>query len=87
MNQQRQRRFRSAKDAEEMMKELARKGEKIPDKKPFDSNCITPGTEFMAHLSEHLKFFIEKKICEDSLWRNVEIIFSGHEVLNSSPTG
>ena len=50
----------------------------------FDSNCITPGTEFMARLSEHLKFFIAKKIEEDLTWRTIQIIFSGHEVSHSS---
>jgi 5'-3' exonuclease len=28
----------------------------------FDSNCITPGTEFMESVSRHLKWFIRKKI-------------------------
>jgi len=46
----------------------------------FDSNCITPGTEFMARVSECIKYFIRKKIKEDPLWRNLKIIFSGHEV-------
>ncbi len=46
----------------------------------FDSNCITPGTEFMAKLSDYLKYFIRKKIKEDSAWRKVEVILSGHEV-------
>ena len=32
-----------------------RRGEPVPeDGQRFDSNCITPGTEFMANLSEHL---------------------------------
>ena len=33
------------------MKKLIESGEKVPETKPFDSNCITPGTEFMARLS------------------------------------
>lgn len=33
------------------MKKLLERGEKPPELKPFDSNCITPGTEFMARLS------------------------------------
>lgn len=43
MNQQRTRRFRTAKDAREKQIEAERKGEKLPEEKAFDSNCITPG--------------------------------------------
>jgi 5'-3' exoribonuclease 1 len=43
MNQQRSRRFRTARDAVEQRKEAERKGEKLPEEKAFDSNCITPG--------------------------------------------
>lgn len=43
MNQQRSRRFRTAKDAVAQRKEAERKGEKLPEEKAFDSNCITPG--------------------------------------------
>lgn len=43
MNQQRSRRFRTAKDAKEKRSEAERKGEKLPEEKAFDSNCITPG--------------------------------------------
>lgn len=43
MNQQRSRRFRSAKEAKEIREKAERKGEKLPDEKAFDSNCITPG--------------------------------------------
>jgi 5'-3' exoribonuclease 1 len=43
MNQQRSRRFRTAKEAREVREKAERKGEKLPDEKAFDSNCITPG--------------------------------------------
>ena len=43
MNQQRSRRFRTAKEAKEVREKAERKGEKLPDEKAFDSNCITPG--------------------------------------------
>eukprot|EP00005_Dracoamoeba_jomungandri_P010120 CAMPEP_0174266432 /NCGR_PEP_ID=MMETSP0439-20130205/30202_1 /TAXON_ID=0 /ORGANISM="Stereomyxa ramosa, Strain Chinc5" /LENGTH=1547 /DNA_ID=CAMNT_0015353391 /DNA_START=52 /DNA_END=4695 /DNA_ORIENTATION=- len=79
MNQQRQRRFRSAQEAQEEMEKALEKGMKPPTP-PFDSNAITPGTKFMAKLSEVLKYFIQRKIKEDSSWRGVKIIFSGHEV-------
>ena len=84
MNQQRGRRFRSAKDAEDARRQAAAKGEEIPDE-PFDSNCITPGTVFMSELSKQLRYFINKKVSEDKDWQGVEIVLSGHEVC-SLPT-
>lgn len=81
MNQQRSRRFRSAQDAANARKEAIKRGEKVPDPKDtFDSNCITPGTEFMARLSEHLRFFISKKMQEDIRWQKCKVIFSGPDV-------
>ncbi|GAA5913499.1 chromatin-binding exonuclease XRN1 [Sporobolomyces salmoneus] len=80
MNQQRSRRFRTAKEAKEVLDKAKRRGEEIPEGDGFDSNCITPGTPFMARLSAQLKYFIAKKVSEDSDWRGVEIILSGHEV-------
>jgi hypothetical protein len=46
----------------------------------FDSNCITPGTHFMSEVSRHLKYFIRKKIKEDTMWQRLHVVFSGHEV-------
>jgi len=43
MNQQRSRRFRTAKEAAEIVEKAIRNGEKLPDDKAFDSNSITPG--------------------------------------------
>jgi 5'-3' exoribonuclease 1 len=34
----------------------------------------------MYRLSKYLKFFIRKKIQEDSSWRRCKVIFSGQEV-------
>jgi 5'-3' exoribonuclease 1 len=94
MNQQRSRRFRTAaekaeaeaKEAKKEHAELAKvlndpsiENVKVPVKY-FDTNCITPGTEFMEKLSAHLCFFIAKRIEEDPNWRNVKIVFSGPEV-------
>ncbi|CAN0380997.1 unnamed protein product, partial [Phaeothamnion confervicola] len=61
-------------------KALESKGETVDEGSVFDSNCITPGTEFMAKVSRHLRYFIRKKIKEDPLWQNLTVIFSGHEV-------
>ncbi|KAL2863295.1 chromatin-binding exonuclease XRN1 [Aspergillus lucknowensis] len=80
MNQQRARRFRTALDAEMAREKAIAQGIEMPKEDPFDSNCITPGTEFMAKLTEQLKYFISKKISEDKDWQGVEIVLSGHEV-------
>lgn len=80
MNQQRARRFRTAYEAEENLKKAIANGEIIPKEDPFDSNAITPGTEFMAKLTDNLKYFIHKKISEDARWSNIKVILSGHEV-------
>lgn len=80
MNQQRARRFRTALDAEKAREKAIREGVEMPKEDPFDSNCITPGTEFMAKLTQQLKYFINKKVSEDAEWQGVEIVLSGHEV-------
>ena len=80
MNQQRARRFRTALDAEKAREKAIREGVEMPKEEAFDSNCITPGTEFMAKLTKQLKYFINKKISEDVDWQGVEIVLSGHEV-------
>ncbi len=56
--------------------EMRRKGETVQED-AFDSNVITPGTEFMARLGKHLRFFIRRKIAEDPLWQKPTIVFSG----------
>nr|CAI5850597.1 unnamed protein product [Callosobruchus analis] len=80
MNQQRGRRFRSAKDSEKQTKQAIQRGEKLPEEARFDSNCITPGTVFMAKLHEQLKYFVVDKISNDPLWQQCTVILSGHEV-------
>ena len=56
------------------------RGQVVDESTLFDSNCITPGTDFMEILGRHLKWFIRKKVKEDHIWQNLEIIFSGHDV-------
>lgn len=34
----------------------------------------------MARLSNHLKYYVSKRISEDAEWRNVKVILSGHDV-------
>jgi 5'-3' exoribonuclease 1 len=80
MNQQRARRFRTALDAENAREKALKEGLELPKEEPFDSNCITPGTEFMAKLTQQLKYFVAKKVSEDVDWQGVEVVLSGHEV-------
>ncbi|EME81653.1 uncharacterized protein MYCFIDRAFT_215434 [Pseudocercospora fijiensis CIRAD86] len=80
MNQQRSRRFRTALDAEKARDKAIAEGRELPKEDPFDSNCITPGTEFMARLTQQLKYFVAKKVSEDGDWQGCEIVLSGHEV-------
>ncbi|XP_056686265.1 5'-3' exoribonuclease 3 isoform X2 [Spinacia oleracea] len=86
MNQQRSRRFKSAKDnqtAEEEERRLRddfkRKGKKLLTKQESqvsDSNVITPGTEFMHELSRALNSYIHRKLNNDPAWAQLEVILS-----------
>lgn len=79
MNQQRGRRFRSAREAMDREEAAIKRGQILPDERRFDSNCITPGTEFMVKLNAALKKFIEQKLATDPEWRHIKVILSGHE--------
>ncbi|KPM35210.1 5'-3' exoribonuclease 1 [Neonectria ditissima] len=79
MNQQRARRFRTALDVEKARDKAIAEGVEMPKEEPFDSNCITPGTAFMAKLSQQLRYFVNKKVSEDTDWQGCEIVLSGHE--------
>jgi 5'-3' exoribonuclease 2 len=87
MNQQRARRFRAARDAEEdglrkasIKAEWAGKidfaEEKSENEFRFDSNVITPGTEFMHRLSIALKSYLVQRAQTDPLWKDLVLIFS-----------
>lgn len=88
MNQQRSRRFRAAKEAEQLAADLAArenfKGKKLendPTKKRFDSNCITPGTDFMLKLSLALQKWVDYKLKTDPFWMNgATVVVSGPDV-------
>ncbi len=80
MNQQRARRFKTKKAAQEAAETAAKRGDAPSDVEPFDSNCITPGTEFMDRLTAHLRFFVRKKIAEDPEWQKPVVILSGPDV-------
>ena len=67
-NQQRQRRFRSA-------------FEKEPEEfKKFDSNCITPGTQFMDYLTKYIDWYIRQNISTNPMWKRLKVVFSNEKV-------
>jgi 5'-3' exoribonuclease 1 len=66
--QQRQRRFRTAKEGGD---------EKQASKIKFDPNCITTGSEFMFQLSKFVHFYIMKQIIGP--WKHLEVVFSSEK--------
>lgn len=81
MNQQRSRRFRSSREAEELAATILARDGKLPEGKKFDSNCITPGTDFMLKLSIAMTKWIEFKQKTDPFWKNgADVVFTGPDV-------
>ena len=96
MNQQRSRRFRSAKEAKEkdedkaellkMLKAQRKKDDDEDDskeqvvKKTWDSNAITPGTPFMFKLAASLRYWCAYKLNTDPGWQNIKVIISDASV-------
>ena len=46
----------------------------------FDTNAITPGTEFMIRLDCFIQELISFKISSDEKWKNLNVIFSGFRI-------
>ena len=89
MNQQRSRRYRSAKEIEDkraeeerLRSEWTQQGRQLPPKKPptWDHNVITPGTPFMHTLSKQLRYYIHDRLTNDAGWKNVKVILSDASV-------
>ncbi|KAI9591910.1 XRN 5'-3' exonuclease N-terminus-domain-containing protein [Syncephalis fuscata] len=92
MNQQRSRRFRSAQEAQEKAeaedkirqeregKFLFNEQQISNEKEKFDSNCITPGTPFMAMLTKSVRYYVAYKLNNDPGWKNLKVIISDASV-------
>ena len=81
MNQQRSRRFRAAQEAELYREASIRndgdagrdqKVEGLLAKEHFDSNVITPGTAFMLHLGDALRFYINQRLSNVEGWSQLQ---------------
>ena len=78
MNQQRTRRFKAAKESADkkaeaaaLRSELKSTGRTPPppsEKASFDTNVITPGTEFMARLATWLRYYVQLRLHGSAGW-------------------
>lgn len=46
----------------------------------FDSNCITPGTKFMALVASSIRYYIVERMNREPAWKQVKVIFSDASV-------
>jgi 5'-3' exoribonuclease 2 len=89
MNQQRSRRFRAARESlineerkQRLREEFVKKGvysqeiEDFVNRKSFDSNVITPGTQFLSNVSLALNYFIHDRMNNHPLWKGLVVVFS-----------
>lgn len=86
MNQQRSRRFRAAKERKDKDEAEAEARESMPPQaegaeddnetdngSSFDSNCITPGTKFMALVASSIKYYIVERMNREPAWRRLKV--------------
>jgi len=94
LNQQRSRRFLEVKETldkteeiERIKSEILANGGFLPEDQNqkektelFDENCITPGTSFMSHLANCLRYYIYNRMNTNLAWRSIKIILSDANV-------
>lgn len=84
MNQQRARRFRKAQDEDaklaaslqarrDWQQLVGRAAPGAPKGRGWDSNVITPGTEFMHRLSRVLHVYVAERVSNDPAWAGLQV--------------
>lgn len=85
MNQQRARRFSTARDARIKVEadrivreECIREGRPPPPplKTRWDSNVITPGTPFMEKVMDGLRYYVNDRLTYDPGWKGIKVVLS-----------
>ena len=71
----------SSKEAEKLAATILARDGSLPEQDAFDSNCITPGTDFMLKLGLAMRKWIEYKQKTDPVWKNgCDVVVSGPDV-------
>lgn len=71
------------KDAEdEIRSKMLAAGKRVPPEhmSSFDSNKITPGTEFMMEVCKNLRWYIADRMTHNPAWKNINVILSDGSV-------